>query len=293
MYGSDSRQNKIFINGVDETVDAYCSNDGFLNIHMNWSGDLRIGGGSVDQPTNLPSPRYFDGVIDEVMFYSRAMTVSDFEDSPAGYKVESQWRDAVGNNIAPHMYRSDDTGLPACVTIADAAGTRGTNANGGVTSEDSFNQWFDDVPGLNLSKLHTITLTPDVDGTYSYIDDDFHPIDGLLQGDEGEVHNGNFTYHIRATFTYDRCGGDFVRFAGGDGAWIFINGDLALDAGGIGAPVLSQHVELDRLGLTDGESYTFDLFYAERDPVRSVFRLQTSLTLEPSGSSVVVSGAYD
>ena len=123
-----------------------------------------------------------------------------------------------------------------------------------------------------------ITLTRDVDGIYEFLENGFHPIDDMLFGNEGQPHNNYLTYSIAAEFTYEECGGQFVEFHGGDGAWVFINNRLVLDLGGVSA-VSNQFVELDRLGLKDGVAYDMHLFYADRSSINAVFRLRTNLEL--------------
>ena len=51
---------------------------------------------------------------------------------------------------------------------------------------------------------------------------------------------------------------------GGDGAWIFIDGKLVIDLGGVRSNV-SQYADLDRLGLVNGQEYEMRLFYANRN----------------------------
>ena len=53
---------------------------------------------------------------------------------------------------------------------------------------------------------------------------------------------------------------------------------MAIDLGGI-MPGTDQHVDLDRLGLVDGEMYAMQFFYAHRNPTQAMFRVRTNVPL--------------
>jgi fibro-slime domain-containing protein len=139
---------------------------------------------------------------------------------------------------------------------------------------------------------HSIDLTPNSDGVYEYLDNSFHPVDGLLFGNEGQSHNNYFTYSINTSFKHHACDGRFLDFQGCDDAWMFVNGRLAMDLGGVNAGT-SQHVDFNRLNLVDGKTYTLDFFYAQRNPSMSMFRIRTNLDFNQVAAHLVISGAMD
>jgi fibro-slime domain-containing protein len=151
-----------------------------------------------------------------------------------------------------------------------------------------FKSWYHDVPGNNTKATLSITL-PRNNGTspptWSYINDSFFPIDNQLWGSDGNDGNGNphnfsFTYEVHNSFTY--LGGETFNFFGDDDVWLFINHKLVVDIGGVHSKSPGS-VNLDSLGLTKGNSYPFDFFYAERHTVSSDMEMTTSIQLSNNG----------
>jgi fibro-slime domain-containing protein len=148
-----------------------------------------------------------------------------------------------------------------------------------TTSKERFDQWYRNTDGVNEAVQFTIPLTPKSDGISSYDNGAFFPIDGQGFGDTpGQAHNFSFTFELHTTFTYR--GGEIFTFTGDDDLWVFVNGHLGIDLGGL-HPERSQLIDLDTVaeefGMVLGGSYPLDLFHAERHTTASHFRVDTSI----------------
>ncbi len=88
--------------------------------------------------------------------------------------------------------------------------------------------------------------------------------------------NYSFTMEMHRKFTYKQ--GQVFSFTGDDDVWVFINNRLVIDLGGI-HEAKKRSVNLDTLGLTEGDEYWFDFFYCERAVSESNMYLTTNLLM--------------
>lgn len=148
-----------------------------------------------------------------------------------------------------------------------------------IRSEESFGQWYRDVPEVNETFDVSLELTEE-DGYQVFGTTTFFPLDGLGFGSQGQSHNFGFTTELHARFAYEGSGS--FQLAGDDDLWLFVNGQLAIDLGGVHgwqSFTLNLSEIAETMGLEVGSTYTLDIFHAERHSTESKFYAKTDLLL--------------
>lgn len=206
-------------------------------------------------------------------------TVSDNTACAGDRVIDVTLRD-FSKSHADFEYRNgSETGIVANRLGADGkpvyAGSPNTYTTNGKLL---FDQWYNDVAGVNKTIPWSIELDEVGPGLYQYKNNAFFPIDGQGYGNEGNSHNYHFTLEMHTDFVYR--GGEVFTFTGDDDLFAFINDGLAIDLGGVHGK-LSRTVDLDteatRLGLVPGNVYPLDIFFAERHTTASNFRIDTTI----------------
>jgi len=194
----------------------------------------------------------------------------------------------------------DANGKPQCIAELNM-----------LQSCSTFNsQWYQDVPGVNIRIEGDLTLTEDTNtGRKVFESDAFFPLDNQGWADPSlaspdnqcnvyvayglsldssqcpigtvpvaALRNYFFTTEIHTTFTY--FGSEVFQFEGDDDVWVFIDGKLEVDVGGVHQKQ-ARSINLDSVSpaLVAGNTYPLDIFHAERQVTDSNFKLETSITV--------------
>jgi fibro-slime domain-containing protein len=172
----------------------------------------------------------------------------------------------------------DDRGIVANELGADKKPVFAGEGHRTVHTAAEFDQWYRDVPGVNMTTEYKLPFTMAANGNLVYDNQAFFPLDDQGFGNEGRNHNFHFTYELHMEFKYS--GGEIFTFRGDDDVFVFVNNKLAIDLGGVHRAETGQ-LDLDEqaamLQISPGNTYPIDFFQAERHTTESSFRIETSL----------------
>jgi len=232
-------------------------------------------------------------------------TMHDFKASHPDFECATDPETCKGYKCLPAL----DPSAPTKNLVASKLGADGlpefpcqkeSGCKGGRTmsTSENFSQWFKATESVNKQMNKTLVMkrkqaiAPDyqqggltwrpLDGMRWQISEmfTFFPMDGEGwaaedSSHENDGHNMYFTMHWKTLFPYDGRPGEYMLFRGSDDLWVYINGELAKDIGGMHEPV-HDRIDLDSLNLRAGCLVEMDIFFAHRSASFSDFFFETN-----------------
>jgi fibro-slime domain-containing protein len=116
----------------------------------------------------------------------------------------------------------------------------------------------------------------------------FFPVDSISPQRTVTLPNGNvvandFAYCMEINASLDYAGGETLKIGGDDDTWVYLDGRLAVDQGGVHF-AKEETIALDTLPFLKGKqgrSLDLDVYYCSRQPATATFGMEATARLRP------------
>ena len=159
--------------------------------------------------------------------------------------------------------------------------SNGTATLNAATIATRFGEWYTTVPGTNFAFVQFLTLGVQEDGSFQFQDNSFFPINGAGFGNFQNNNNFHFTSEVRQAFVFDSAAPPpTLTFRGDDDVWVFVNGVLTVDLGGIHSQ-LTGRVVINGANSQVCEANTPGVDVANFDQTPGTFCRTVNIPLDP------------
>ena len=250
---------------------------------------------TVGNPDTITVPiTYFDQRMDACNATERQFEWCGCSGQCVGTLQQGIIKDHLGADGLPiPVYESSAAAKAAGVNKASQAVT----GHDPVQSSDNFYRWFHEVPNKSERVDREITFRKTSGNSYVYGGSQIFPLDDVTfsnsdaNGPRRAGHNFNFTAHMTVPIKVEMNGTEKFDFSGDDDVWVFLNGQLVLDIGGLHSAiagyftiaedgtitsVVNGTTTTKNIGLRKGQVVNLDFFYAERSTSESNTKITIS-----------------